>query len=1368
MHFDVVSAKRMTIPFMLLCMTVMIPNITLYAQQSLQPGDKWICEIDAYTGDTSTTQPKEDANDGRNGDNPYYRRHNVARAHGFYWYTSKNHTPGEPYPWNEQWVDYKPPLGILGKGRYRIIMQYREGRNRAGYPAQYFVYHKHDTTRIDRIQATPDVGGVVWFELGEFDLGKDGFVRVYDKGTGSISFGAMELKYRGPSWNRPITVPGDANTIQEAIDMTANGDTVLVAPGRYQENINFLGRSICVISHFAITGDSSYIENTILDGNFQGSVVTWDEDENENTLLQGFTIVNGMNQHGGGLHIANSSEPVIRDCVIKNNVSHIAQIDDGGGGIHITGESSPVFIGCTISHNFAKSPGGGVFITGNSDVVFERCRIFNNVTSDNIFYRGAGLFCKDAAVDLYHTLVYGNAASGEESALTFAGTADAEMINCTVAMHEKKAIEALGASSLTIRNSILYNAPAEITGNITIEYSNVRGGHEGQGNIDEDPLFADPHNGDFTLSPDSPCIDAGNPSPEYNDTEDPDRPGSPLNPARGGLENDMGAFGGNMKSSVYPQHIPAVPLRDGSAGISYSDSLDAFAHGTPPFVWNIVRGELPDSLVLENQTGLVSGIAKESGESTFLVLAADEQSSAERVREYSLSILNKQIVIITDTLKTGTLDLPYSETIKAQGGEPPYTWSVQSGSLPPGLELNSQNGVISGTPSHADVFDVVMRVQDNSETPLDTTKAFSLSIVPQELIIVTPELDSGKVNAVFNDTLQAEGGIEPYTWSVESGTLPGGLILDNGSGIISGIPVEYGEFAFTLQVTDDWNEASVKSKTYNLKISPADLEIITETLAAGQLFVDYKDTVTISGGTDSLLFTLTAGRLPDSLEINATSGVISGKPAEYGQFPLTVQVADQKEPAFVQSKSYVLLIDSLDLQILTTRLDSGKQYQDYEDSLKADKGLSPYKWSLIQGTLPQGIEFDSSNAVLHGEPVEFGSYELVFRVEDSQPPPVVKEITLLLYIEPSLLRITTEDIKDGSFDDFYSDTLKADGGMPPYTWSFASDIFPPGLSLADSSGVLSGQPQAMGVFEFVAQVTDAQTVPMVDTRTYRITIAPPALTLTTTVLDTGKVDQSYSDNLTATGGYSPYQWGLVSGQLPIGVELDTTSGELRGTPTRFGNYNFVVRVMDSNVPALVDTQKVTLTILPRDLSIIDQDVDSAIVNTDYADTLSAVGGIPSYTWMLAAPVAGFQLDPETGILSGVPQQVGTYILTVYVEDSQEPAARDTMVINLYVKEQSTSAVTGLQNDIPLNYRLGQNYPNPFNPTTTITYDLPKAGWITVSIYDRLGREIRIIREYKKPGTHTYIFKALDLPSGIYFYTLRCQDFIDRKKMILVK
>ncbi|MCL5028104.1 MAG: SpaA isopeptide-forming pilin-related protein [Bacteroidetes bacterium] len=99
----------------------------------------------------------------------------------------------------------------------------------------------------------------------------------------------------------------------------------------------------------------------------------------------------------------------------------------------------------------------------------------------------------------------------------------------------------------------------------------------------------------------------------------------------------------------------------------------------------------------------------------------------------------------------------------------------------------------------------------------------------------------------------------------------------------------------------------------------------------------------------------------------------------------------------------------------------------------------------------------------------------------------------------------------------------------------------------------------------------------------------------------------------------------------------------------------------------------------------------------------------------------------------------------------------------------TSVDDKTENILPKKYLLQQNYPNPFNPTTTIRYDIPKAGYVKISVYNILGQEIKVlVNEEKNPGVYEVKLDGKNLASGVYFYTIRTGDFIQSKKMILLR
>ena len=98
-------------------------------------------------------------------------------------------------------------------------------------------------------------------------------------------------------------------------------------------------------------------------------------------------------------------------------------------------------------------------------------------------------------------------------------------------------------------------------------------------------------------------------------------------------------------------------------------------------------------------------------------------------------------------------------------------------------------------------------------------------------------------------------------------------------------------------------------------------------------------------------------------------------------------------------------------------------------------------------------------------------------------------------------------------------------------------------------------------------------------------------------------------------------------------------------------------------------------------------------------------------------------------------------------------------------------IMGIDKDValPSNFNLEQNYPNPFNPTTNIEYSISKASFVTLKIYDLLGREIAtLVNEEKRAGSYKAKFNGSNLPSGIYFYKLQAGDYSSVKKMVLIK
>ncbi|HPS64410.1 MAG TPA: T9SS type A sorting domain-containing protein, partial [Ignavibacteria bacterium] len=108
-------------------------------------------------------------------------------------------------------------------------------------------------------------------------------------------------------------------------------------------------------------------------------------------------------------------------------------------------------------------------------------------------------------------------------------------------------------------------------------------------------------------------------------------------------------------------------------------------------------------------------------------------------------------------------------------------------------------------------------------------------------------------------------------------------------------------------------------------------------------------------------------------------------------------------------------------------------------------------------------------------------------------------------------------------------------------------------------------------------------------------------------------------------------------------------------------------------------------------------------------------------------------------------------------------------VRSYWNPDSTVGIVQIGTEVPVEYSLSQNYPNPFNPVTKINFAIPKAGMVTIKLYDILGREVsRLVNEFKAAGTYTIDFNAGNLSSGVYFYRMETSGFNDIKKMMILK
>jgi hypothetical protein len=250
--------------------------------------------------------------------------------------------------------------------------------------------------------------------------------------------------------------------------------------------------------------------------------------------------------------------------------------------------------------------------------------------------------------------------------------------------------------------------------------------------------------------------------------------------------------------------LPCV-LPNGENGVGYSTTI-SFTGGVAPYTFN--KPALPACLQLVTSTtgttAAISGRPCGSGATTFTVTLGDSGGAAPVSQQFTITISPPPALSISTTsLAPGTVDAVYAGAVATQGGAAPLAWSVTLGALPPGLVLNPANGKITGIPTTAGTYSFTVQVKDSAlPTSQMATQALSIAIAtPAPLSITTSSLPAGVTATGYSGTLQATGGVLPYTWSITNGQLPAGLSI-NSSGTITGTPVLAGTSTFTVQVAD--------------------------------------------------------------------------------------------------------------------------------------------------------------------------------------------------------------------------------------------------------------------------------------------------------------------------------------------------------------------------------------------------------------------------------------------------------------------------------------------------------------------------------------------------------------------------------------
>ena len=256
-------------------------------------------------------------------------------------------------------------------------------------------------------------------------------------------------------------------------------------------------------------------------------------------------------------------------------------------------------------------------------------------------------------------------------------------------------------------------------------------------------------------------------------------------------------------------------LANGLVGRAYSDTVTTL-NGVAPL--HFVAQNLPPGLSIDSVSGTVSGTPSQPVFSGFVVTVTDSSVPQQSNSTFISLTIFDVLHFNSTTLPNLVINVPGSDFITAQGGVPPLSLQMTSGNLPPGMTFtpSGSSAFINGTPTQLGSYSFVVHSQDSAVPPeqLDTT--LTVNVVPAPPQIKTTTLPRAIVGRAYSASLGAVQGTPPYNWSISTGSLPAGLMLDS-QGLIHGTPTGAGISQFAVHLAD--SGTPVQTADANLSIN---------------------------------------------------------------------------------------------------------------------------------------------------------------------------------------------------------------------------------------------------------------------------------------------------------------------------------------------------------------------------------------------------------------------------------------------------------------------------------------------------------------------------------------------------------------------
>ncbi|MBR2209457.1 MAG: putative Ig domain-containing protein [Synergistaceae bacterium] len=521
------------------------------------------------------------------------------------------------------------------------------------------------------------------------------------------------------------------------------------------------------------------------------------------------------------------------------------------------------------------------------------------------------------------------------------------------------------------------------------------------------------------------------------------------------------------------------------------------------------------------------------------------------IRAFTLQNTAKGIApkITSSVLPEGLLNTAYSYRVSASGSRP-LAWSL-SGNVPDGLSIDSNTGLISGTPTKTGNYS--FNVEVANDVPDSDSKNYTINII-EKPIITTAEI-SGYVSCTISESIKLSAG-SAKNWNIVDGKLPKGLKFDTSTAAITGKPTTKGTSTVTFEASSTSWKVS-KDISFTIEAKPTKPTISTSKLSDGAIDKAYSATIKTTGTAP---ITLAADGLPNGLNMNS-SGLISGTPTEAGNFTIKITASNiytelnnvtvtKNVKLKIQGKVPVFeTVSELPSAIVNEIYGSGYTFV-------LSSGTEPITWS-VSGA-PKGLTIDSLGN-LSGTPTKAGKFNLTIKAKNFAGQASLK-VPMTVHEVPT---INTTKLSNATTGKKYTAKLTAKG-TTPITWNIEN--LPDTLTatpLKDGAQLtISGTPTSADTYELSVTATNAAGTSEAKELTLTVKGVAPKLTAS---LAKGSVGSSYTGSKISATGTLPIKFSYeikdtdktkfgIDDLSDIGLafESDDNAGTatITGTPTQ--------------------------------------------------------------------------------------------------------------------------------------------------------------------------------------------------------------------------